>query len=91
MRWTITLEFTPDGGQPLVRQISTISRSMTDVRPEEVGLTLQEGRELRGIERQVIANQVHVYTLCFRCCGLGRCAENNVRWNRRHLYSQKNP
>jgi len=68
MRWTITLEFTPDGGQPLVRQISTISRSMTDVRPEEVGLTLQKGRELRGIERQVIANQVHVYTLCFRCC-----------------------
>jgi hypothetical protein len=40
VRWTIKLEFTPDGGEPQVRQIGTISRSMSDVRPEEVGLTL---------------------------------------------------
>ena len=59
VRWTIKLEFTPDGGEPQVRQIGTINRSMTDVRPEGVGLTLQEGRQLlRGIECQVIANQV---------------------------------
>jgi hypothetical protein len=69
VRWTIKLEFTPDGGEPQVRQIGTINRSMTDVRPEGVGLTLQEGRQLlRGIECQVIANQVHLYTLCFRAC-----------------------
>jgi hypothetical protein len=59
--WTIKVEFTPDGGEPQVRQIGTISRSLSDVRPEEVGLTLQEGRELlRGIECQFIANQVHL-------------------------------
>jgi hypothetical protein len=67
--WTIKLEFTPGGGEPQVRQIGTISRSMNDLRPEEAGLTLQEGRELlRGIECQIIANQVHFYTLCFGSC-----------------------
>lgn len=69
MLWTIRLEFTPDGGEPQVRQIATISRSMIDLRPEEAGLTLQEGRELlRGIECQIIANQVRFYTLCFGSC-----------------------
>jgi hypothetical protein len=46
MRWSVKLEFTPDGGGPQVYELGSIDRSMNGVRPEEVGLTLEEGREL---------------------------------------------
>jgi hypothetical protein len=69
MQWTIKLEFTPDGGETIEREIGTITRPLSDLTPEEIGLTLTEGHELlRDIERRIIGDQVHIYTLCFRQC-----------------------
>ena len=69
MQWTIKVEFTPDGGPTRTHEIGRVTRPIADLRPEEIGLTLAEGREiLRGIEGRVIGDQVHVYTLCFRRC-----------------------
>jgi hypothetical protein len=69
MQWTIKLEFTPDGGKTISHPIGTITRPIADLRPEEIGLTLAEGHELiRDIERRMISDQIHIYTLCFRRC-----------------------
>jgi hypothetical protein len=40
MQWTIKLEFTPDGGEPIGREIGSITRPFADLKPEEIGLTL---------------------------------------------------
>jgi hypothetical protein len=64
MQWTIKLEFTPDGGETIEREIGTITRPLSDLTPEEIGLTLTEGHELlRDIERRMIGDQVHIYAL----------------------------
>ena len=45
-------------------ELGSISRSMHDVQPEEVGLTLEEGRVLvQAIECKMIADQIHAYFL----------------------------
>jgi len=46
MQWKIKLEFTPDGGETITREIGSITRPIADLRPEEIGLTLAEGQEL---------------------------------------------
>jgi hypothetical protein len=69
MQWTIKLEFTPDGGETVVHEIGSITRPIADLEPEEIGWTLAEGHELvRDIERRMISDQIHIYTLCFRRC-----------------------
>jgi hypothetical protein len=69
MKWTIKLEFTPDGGETITHDIGTITRPIADLRPEEIGLTSAEGHEVvRDIERRMIGDQIHAYTLCFRRC-----------------------
>jgi hypothetical protein len=69
MRWTFKLEFTPDGGETITHEIGTITRPIADLRPEEIGLTLAEGHEVvRDLERRMISDQIHAYTLCFRRC-----------------------
>ena len=71
MKWTIRIEFTPDGNEPGDQEIGTISRPIADLRPEQVGLTLEEGRQLiRCIESTMIANQVHAYTLACKPCSI---------------------
>ena len=69
MQWTIKLECTPDGGPTRTYEIGRLTRPIGNLKPEEIGLTLAEGRDvLRDIQRQVIGNQVHFYTLCFSHC-----------------------
>ena len=69
MQWTLKLEFTPDGGETVVHEIGSITRPIADLEPEEIGLTLAEGHGLvRDIERRMISDQIHIYTLCFRRC-----------------------
>lgn len=59
----------PDGGETIRHELGTISRPIADLRPEEIGLTFAEGHELvRDIERRMISDQIHIYTLCFRRC-----------------------
>jgi hypothetical protein len=40
MKCTIRLELTPDGNLPITWDIGTITRSIADLPPEEIGLTL---------------------------------------------------
>jgi hypothetical protein len=69
MRWTLTLELARDDGATDAYELGSITRSTYDLRPEEVGLTLEEGRQLvQGIECRMIADQIHAYTLCCRRC-----------------------
>ena len=64
MRWTLKLELNTDDGKTQVSEIGSILRSSSDLQPEEVGLTLEEGRLLlREIECRLIADQVHAYTM----------------------------
>ena len=59
MRWTLKLELTTDDGKTQVSEVGSILRSSSDLQPEEVGLTLEEGRLLlKDIECRLIADQV---------------------------------
>jgi len=69
MRWTLKLELVREDGATEAYDLGSITRSVNDVRPEEVGLTLEEARTLvRSVECRMIADQVHAYTLCCRRC-----------------------
>jgi hypothetical protein len=69
MRWTLKLELTADDGATHAHELGSISRSMHHVQPDEVGLTLEEGRVLvQAIECRMIADQIHACTLCCRKC-----------------------
>jgi hypothetical protein len=69
MRWTVKLELVRDDGVTAIHQLATITRPIVDLRPEEIGLTMEEGRALvQDVERVMIADQVHAYTLCCRAC-----------------------
>jgi hypothetical protein len=73
VRWTVRLELVREDGITATRELATIIRPMVDLRPEEIGLTLEEGRALvQAVERTMIADQIHAYTLCCRAfpgCG----------------------
>ena len=69
MRWILKLELVRDDGITTTHQLAAITRAVTDLRPEEIGLTLEEGRALvQDVERTIIADQIHMYTLCCRTC-----------------------
>ena len=69
MKWTISIEFTPDGDKPIRRDLGTFSRPLADLMPEQIGLTLEEGRQLlQVVERAMIGNQIHAYTLYRQYC-----------------------
>src|ERR1700730_17198080 len=69
MKWTIRLELTPDGNPPITYNIGTITRPITDLSPEQIGLTLEEGQQLlRRVQVQMIGSQAHAYALCRRPC-----------------------
>jgi hypothetical protein len=46
VKWTIRIELTPDGNEPITRDVGTIARPIADLSPEQVGLTLEEGQQL---------------------------------------------
>jgi hypothetical protein len=57
MKWTIRLELTPDGNPPITYEIGTITRSIADLLPEQIGLTLEEGQQLlRRVQVQIIGS-----------------------------------
>jgi hypothetical protein len=69
MKWTIRLELTPDGNPPITYDVGTITRSIADLFPEEIGLTLEEGHQLlRRVQVPIIGSQAHAYALCRRPC-----------------------
>ena len=69
MKWTIKIEFTPDGNEPISRDLCACSRPLVDLMPEQIGLTLEEGRQLlQSVERAIIGNQIHAYTLYRQRC-----------------------
>ena len=74
MKWTIRVELTPDGNAPFTCDISTITRPIADLAPEQIGLILEEGqRILRRIQVQMISSQARAYALCRqRCVDCGR-------------------
>ncbi len=52
MRWVVRIDLLIDDKVVQSREVGTIDRPTIDARPEDVGLTLAEGRELIGeIER----------------------------------------
>jgi hypothetical protein len=46
MRWTVKLELVRDDGITAIHQLATITRPIADLQPEEIGLTMEEGRAL---------------------------------------------
>jgi hypothetical protein len=69
MRWTVKLELVRDDGTTVIHQLAEITRPIADLHPEEIGLTMEEGRELvQDVERVMIADQIHAHTLCCRAC-----------------------
>lgn len=69
MTWTIRIELTPDGNEPITRDVGTITRPIVDLSPEQIGLTLEEGQQpLRRVQIEMIASQAHAYALCRRPC-----------------------
>jgi len=46
MKWTIRIELTPDGNEPISCEIGTITRPIADLSPEQLGLTVEEGQQL---------------------------------------------
>jgi hypothetical protein len=87
MKWTIRVELTPDGNEPIIYDIGTITRRIVDLAPEQIGLTLEEGQQLlRRVQVQMISNQTHAYPLCRRpCVATGiccKCIMNNHSYSR---------
>jgi hypothetical protein len=39
MKWTIRIELTPEGNEPITRDVGTITRPIADFHPEQVGLS----------------------------------------------------
>jgi hypothetical protein len=74
MKWTIRIELTPDGNEPITRDVGTITRPIADLYPEQVGLSLEEGQQLlRCIQMEIITAQARGYELCRRpCAACGR-------------------
>jgi hypothetical protein len=69
MKWTIRIELTPDGNEPITYELGTIIRPIADLSPEQIGLTLEEGQQLlRRVQVEMIRSQAHAYTLCRRRC-----------------------
>jgi hypothetical protein len=57
MKWTIRVELTPDGNEPVTYDIGTITRPIADLAPEQIGLTLEEGQQLlRRVQVQMISS-----------------------------------
>ncbi|HMB84372.1 MAG TPA: hypothetical protein VKI40_10025 [Terriglobales bacterium] len=46
MKWTIRIELTPDGNEPISCEIGTITRPIADLSSEQLGLTVEEGQQL---------------------------------------------
>jgi hypothetical protein len=69
MKWTIRTELTPDANEPITRDIGTITRSIADLYPEQVGLTVEQGQQLlRRVQMEIITAQARGYELCHRPC-----------------------
>jgi hypothetical protein len=47
MKWTIRIELTPDGNEPITRDVGTMTRPIADFHPEQVGLSPEEDRQER--------------------------------------------
>ena len=64
MRWTVKLELVRDDGITAIHLLATITRPIADLQPEEIGLTMEEGRALvQDVERVMIAD-VDITFLC---------------------------
>lgn len=74
VKWTIRIEVTQDGNGPTTLDIGTITRSIGDLLPEQIGLTLEEGQQLlHRIQMAIIGYQIHGYEIHRRLCsGCGR-------------------
>ena len=60
MRWTLKLELVGDDGTTSIHQLATITRPIVDLQPEEIGMTMEEGRALvQDVEQAMIADQIH--------------------------------
>jgi hypothetical protein len=46
MKWTIRIELTPVGNEPLTRDVGTMTRPIADFHPEQVGLSPEEDRQV---------------------------------------------
>jgi hypothetical protein len=46
MKWTIRIELTPEGNEPITRDVGTITRPIADLHPEQAGLSPEEDRQV---------------------------------------------
>jgi len=69
VKWTIRIEVTQDGKGPTTRDVGTITRSIGDLLPEQIGLTVEEGQQLlHRVQMAIIGHQVHGYEIRRRLC-----------------------
>ena len=48
MKWTIRIELTPEGNEPMTCDVDTMTRPIADLHPEQVGPSHEEGRQAFG-------------------------------------------
>jgi len=67
MKWTIRIEVTPDGSARRSREVGLLTRE--ELRDENIGLTLEEGRRLlQSLEMAIISNQAAYFEERRRRC-----------------------
>jgi hypothetical protein len=57
------------GNKSITYDVGTITRPITDLSAEQIGLTLEEGQQLlRRVQVEMIGSQADAYALCRRPC-----------------------
>jgi hypothetical protein len=69
MQWTISLEARTGWGETQTYDIGTISRRVTGLGADEVGLLLDEAKAvLAELQRRIVQSQIDLQVTCARVC-----------------------
>jgi hypothetical protein len=69
MEFIVWVETRLAGKTLAVQKVEKVDRRASGIAPEEIGLTLQEGKDfLKHVQRNVVQTQIQVQSMASRCC-----------------------